>query len=125
MLGGLERPLGRPLQAGPRLGALEHEPPLDQILARVTQEKAALVAIDGVYSMSGELPPLRRLNEVCLANGAVLYVDDAPSDIQLPSAVELEVTQTEPGLRGDTASGGGRGGRHARRRRRFLQYRNQ
>src|SRR5277367_4409930 len=37
----------------------------------------------------------------------VLFIDDAPSDIQLPSAVELEVTETEPGLRGDTASGGG------------------
>ncbi len=30
-----------------------------------------------------------------------------PSAIQLPSSVELEVTETEPGLRGDTASGGG------------------
>ena len=28
-------------------------------------------------------------------------------DVQLPSAVDLEVTQTDPGLRGDTASGGG------------------
>jgi elongation factor P len=37
----------------------------------------------------------------------VLFIDDEPSDLQLPSAVELEVTQTEPGLRGDTASGGG------------------
>jgi elongation factor P len=37
----------------------------------------------------------------------VLYVDDAPSDIQLPSAVELEVTETDPGLKGDTVSGGG------------------
>jgi elongation factor P len=37
----------------------------------------------------------------------VLFIDDQPSDIQLPSSVELEVTQTEPGLRGDTASGGG------------------
>ena len=30
-----------------------------------------------------------------------------PADIQLPSSVELEVTETEPGVRGDTASGGG------------------
>ena len=30
-----------------------------------------------------------------------------PSDLQLPSAVDLEVTETEPGVRGDTASGGG------------------
>jgi elongation factor P len=37
----------------------------------------------------------------------VLFIDDAPSDLQLPASVELEVTQTEPGLRGDTASGGG------------------
>jgi len=37
----------------------------------------------------------------------VLFIDDAPSDVQLPASVELEVTETEPGLRGDTASGGG------------------
>jgi elongation factor P len=37
----------------------------------------------------------------------VLYVDDAPSDVQVPSAVELGVAETEPGVRGDTASGGG------------------
>ena len=37
----------------------------------------------------------------------ILFIDDAPTGVQLPSSVELEVTQTEPGLRGDTASGGG------------------
>jgi elongation factor P len=37
----------------------------------------------------------------------VLYVDDAPSGIQLPASVELEVTETDPGLKGDTVSGGG------------------
>jgi elongation factor P len=37
----------------------------------------------------------------------VLYVDERPNDVQVPSAVELAVTETEPGLRGDTASGGG------------------
>ncbi len=37
----------------------------------------------------------------------VLYVDDVASDIQLPSAVELTVTDTDPGLKGDTVSGGG------------------
>jgi elongation factor P len=37
----------------------------------------------------------------------VLYVDDKPSDLQVPSAVEMAVAETEPGLRGDTASGGG------------------
>jgi elongation factor P len=37
----------------------------------------------------------------------VLFIDEAPSGVQLPASVELEVTETEPGLRGDTASGGG------------------
>jgi elongation factor P len=37
----------------------------------------------------------------------LLEIDGQPGGLQLPSAVELEVTQTEPGLRGDTASGGG------------------
>ena len=37
----------------------------------------------------------------------VLFIDDRPSDVQLPSAVDLEVTQTDPGLRGDSVSGGG------------------
>ncbi len=37
----------------------------------------------------------------------VLYIDEQPTDVQLPSAMDLEVTETEPGLRGDTASGGG------------------
>src|SRR6187200_2956367 len=37
----------------------------------------------------------------------VLFIDERPSDVQLPASVELEVTQTDPGLRGDTASGGG------------------
>jgi elongation factor P len=37
----------------------------------------------------------------------ILYVDDEPVEIQVPSAVEMAVTETEPGLRGDTASGGG------------------
>jgi elongation factor P len=37
----------------------------------------------------------------------VLYIDDEPADVQLPSAIDLAVAETEPGLRGDTASGGG------------------
>ena len=37
----------------------------------------------------------------------LLLVDERPSDIQVPSAVELAVTKTDPGLKGDTASGGG------------------
>jgi elongation factor P len=37
----------------------------------------------------------------------VLYVDERPADVQVPSAVELAVEETEPGVKGDTASGGG------------------
>ena len=37
----------------------------------------------------------------------VLFVDERPTDVQVPSAVEMKVTQTEPGVKGDTASGGG------------------
>ena len=37
--------------------------------------------------------------EVCMHNGKVLTVE-------LPAAMEFEVTETDPGLRGDTAQGG-------------------
>jgi len=37
----------------------------------------------------------------------LLSIDGQPADIQLPSAVDLTVTEAEPGVRGDTASGGG------------------
>lgn len=35
----------------------------------------------------------------------VLYFNDEPSGVELPTAVELEVRETEPGVRGDTVSG--------------------
>jgi len=37
----------------------------------------------------------------------VLFIDGEPAELQLPSAVDLEVTQTGPGLRGDSVTGGG------------------
>ena len=37
----------------------------------------------------------------------VLFVDERPSDVQVPSAIDMKVAQTEPGVKGDTASGGG------------------
>jgi glycine C-acetyltransferase len=39
--------------------------------------RSALVCIDGVYSMSGRIPPMAELDAVARAAGAVLYVDDA------------------------------------------------
>src|SRR3954451_5737798 len=37
----------------------------------------------------------------------LLFIDGEPADLQLSASVELEVTHTEPGVKGDTASGGG------------------
>ena len=37
----------------------------------------------------------------------VLFIDGLPGDLQLPSAVDLTVSETDPGLRGDSVSGGG------------------
>jgi elongation factor P len=37
----------------------------------------------------------------------ILFIDEQPTEVQLPSAVDLEVTQTGPGLRGDSVTGGG------------------
>jgi elongation factor P len=44
-----------------------------------------------------------------LPNGEVdiLFVDERPSDVQVASAIEMKVAQTGPGVKGDTASGGG------------------
>ena len=37
----------------------------------------------------------------------LLFVDGDASDVQVASAVDLTVSQTDPGLKGDTVSGGG------------------
>ncbi len=50
---------------------------LTKVLDEASEYRIAVVAIDGVYSMSGELPPLAELNDVALKRRAVLYVDDA------------------------------------------------
>ena len=53
-------------------------------------------------TIAGALRWMKESEEVEL-----LYIDDEPADVQLPSATDLEVSETEPGVRGDTASGGG------------------
>jgi len=64
---------------GVRSATFSHSDPAD--LARVLHAnrpyRYALVGVDGVYSMSGVLPPLADLAAVCRANNAVFYVDDA------------------------------------------------
>ena len=37
----------------------------------------------------------------------ILFVDERPSDVQVASALDLAVSSTQPGVKGDTASGGG------------------
>ncbi len=37
----------------------------------------------------------------------VLFIDGQPAELQLPSTVDLEVTEADPGVRGDTVSSGG------------------
>jgi elongation factor P len=48
------------------------------------------------------LPWMRPNDEV-----DVLFVDERPTEVQVASAVEMKVTNTDPGVKGDTASGGG------------------
>jgi 7-keto-8-aminopelargonate synthetase-like enzyme len=64
---------------GVRVVSFSHCNPqaLEKTLEGAGDYRCAVVALDGVYSMSGELPPLAELNQVCLKRRAVLYVDDA------------------------------------------------
>ena len=39
--------------------------------------KIKVVMIDGVYSMQGTMPDIPRIQEICDAHGAILYIDDA------------------------------------------------
>jgi 7-keto-8-aminopelargonate synthetase-like enzyme len=50
---------------------------LERVLSQAPEYRVAVVAIDGVYSMTGVLPPLAELREVAVRHNAVLYVDDA------------------------------------------------
>lgn len=50
---------------------------LEKKLAAAEPYRFALVCVDGVYSMSGTLPPLQQLAQVCRTQKGILYVDDA------------------------------------------------
>jgi 7-keto-8-aminopelargonate synthetase-like enzyme len=64
---------------GTPLASFSHCDPVDlqRTFAAADNYRVAVVAIDGVYSMTGALPPLAALDEVARRNKAVLYVDDA------------------------------------------------
>jgi 7-keto-8-aminopelargonate synthetase-like enzyme len=50
---------------------------LEKAFESLQPYRSGLVCIDGVYSMSGMIPPMAELNDVARAYNAVLYVDDA------------------------------------------------
>jgi 7-keto-8-aminopelargonate synthetase-like enzyme len=64
---------------GVRTAKFAHNDPadLEQTLHDLRPYRNAVIAIDGVYSMSGQLPPLAEFQRVAVANDATLYVDDA------------------------------------------------
>ncbi|MFC8717262.1 aminotransferase class I/II-fold pyridoxal phosphate-dependent enzyme [Kitasatospora sp. NPDC057198] len=51
----------------------------EKLAAAARQERPALVTVDGVYSMEGDLAPVDRIAEVCLEHNALLLVDEAHS----------------------------------------------
>lgn len=49
---------------------------LESVLAKSSAQNC-VVAVDGVYSMTGRIPPLQQIDEVTRRHGGILYVDDA------------------------------------------------
>jgi glycine C-acetyltransferase len=64
---------------GSKVATFAHNDPisLEKVLEGLQPYRCALVCIDGVYSMSGMIPPMAELNAVARAYDAVLYIDDA------------------------------------------------
>jgi len=52
---------------------------LDRVLAGIPENSGALVVVDGVYSMGGDIAPLPEIVKLCKKHGARLMVDDAHS----------------------------------------------
>lgn len=51
---------------------------LEEILERArSTHRHVLVAVDGLYSMDGDVAPLREIAPICRRHGAILLVDDA------------------------------------------------
>ena len=64
---------------GVRTAKFAHNDPaaLDEALRALQPFRHAVIAVDGVYSMSGQLPPLAAFRRVARDHDACLYVDDA------------------------------------------------
>jgi len=50
---------------------------LESVLSKLPAESGKLVVVDGVYSMGGDIAPLKEIVEVCKKYGARIMVDDA------------------------------------------------
>jgi 8-amino-7-oxononanoate synthase len=72
---------GAQLSGAKRLGFAHNDwQALDELLTRVRREyRNVLIAIEGLYSMDGDLPDLQRFCEVKERHGAFLLVDEAHS----------------------------------------------
>jgi 7-keto-8-aminopelargonate synthetase-like enzyme len=77
---------------------------LDRILGLLPKDKGALVIVDGIFSMEGDLVDLPKVVEICKKHGARILVDDAhalgvvgeggrgtPSHFGLIDEVDLQV----------------------------------
>ncbi len=64
---------------GARIATFAHNSPEDLVrtLQKLKPYRLALICIDGVYSMSGAIPPMKVFNEIAFAADGVLYIDDA------------------------------------------------
>ena len=64
---------------GAKVATFAHGDPagLRKTLKSLRPYRCALVCIDGIYSMSGAIPPMAELDEVARSLDAVLYIDDA------------------------------------------------
>ncbi len=63
------------------LKRFKHNDPedLSRVLSRIDPGTGVMVAVDGVYSMGGDIAALPEIHEVCQKHGARLMVDDAHS----------------------------------------------
>jgi 7-keto-8-aminopelargonate synthetase-like enzyme len=57
--------------------AHNHVNDLERVLREFRPYRHAVIAVDGVYSMSGQLPPLAEFQRVAMEADGFLYVDDA------------------------------------------------
>jgi 7-keto-8-aminopelargonate synthetase-like enzyme len=64
---------------GSKVATFPHNDPigLEKVLEGLRPYRCALICVDGVYSMSGMIPPMAELNDVARACDGVLYIDDA------------------------------------------------